>query len=261
MSAPAVQHAPGSAAAFRLDGRSAVVTGAGRGIGRACALALAGAGADVVAVSRSADDLAAVGREIEAAGGRAQALVCDVTDARAVDDALGRLPAVDVLVTSAGGNVPEPFLDVTPQHLDALLALNVKGTFLAAQAAARRMVAAGTGGAIVTVSSQMGHVGAPNRTVYCATKHAVEGLTKAMAVELAPHAIRVNAVAPTFVETPMTTPFLADAAFRADVERRIPLGRVGRPEDVAGAVVFLASPAAALITGASLLVDGGWTAQ
>ncbi|MGH2950067.1 MAG: SDR family NAD(P)-dependent oxidoreductase, partial [Solirubrobacteraceae bacterium] len=199
--------------------------------------------------------------EIEAAGGRARAIRCDVTDAGAIAELIGGAGPVDVLVTSAGANVPEPFLDVSPEHLDALLAVNVRGTFLAAQAAARRMVEAGTGGAIVTVSSQMGHVGAADRTAYCATKHAVEGLTKAMAVELAPHGIRVNAVAPTFVETPMTAPFLADRAFRADVERRIPLGRIGLPEDVAAAVVYLASPAARLVTGASLLVDGGWTAQ
>jgi NAD(P)-dependent dehydrogenase (short-subunit alcohol dehydrogenase family) len=137
----------------------------------------------------------------------------------------------------------------------------VKGTFLACQAAARRMLAAGHGGTIVNLSSQMGHVGAPNRSVYCATKHAVEGLTKALAVELAPHGIRVNSVAPTFVGTPMTAPFLANEEFKADVLGRIPLGRIGTVSDVAAAVVFLASPAAGLITGASLLVDGGWTAQ
>jgi NAD(P)-dependent dehydrogenase (short-subunit alcohol dehydrogenase family) len=249
---------PAAREPFRLDGRCAVVTGAGRGIGRACALALAAAGADVVALSRTASDLEAL---VAAARGRARAIACDVTDTRAVAERIGALDRVDVLVTSAGANIPEPFLDVSPEHVDALLAVNVRGTFVAAQAAARRMVATGTGGAIVTVSSQMGHVGAAGRTVYCTTKHAVEGLTKAMAVELAPHGIRVNAVAPTFVQTPMTAPFLADPAFRAEVERRIPLGRIGRPEDVAAAVVFLASPAARLITGASLLVDGGWTAQ
>jgi NAD(P)-dependent dehydrogenase (short-subunit alcohol dehydrogenase family) len=164
-------------------------------------------------------------------------------------------------VNAAGTNIPEPFLDVDEAAFDALVAVNMKGTFLAAQAAARRMVAAGNGGAIVNLSSQMGHVGAARRSVYCATKHAVEGLTKALAVELAPHGIRVNAVAPTFVETPLTAPFLADDAFRAEVLDHIPLGRIGTVADVAGAVVFLASPAAALITGASLLVDGGWTAR
>jgi NAD(P)-dependent dehydrogenase (short-subunit alcohol dehydrogenase family) len=149
---------------------------------------------------------------------------------------------------------------VTDEHLDALLELNVRATFVVLQAAARRMVAAG-GGSIVLISSQMGHVGAADRSVYCATKHAVEGLVKAAAVELAAHAVRVNAVAPTFVETPMTAPFLADPEFRAEVERQIPLGRVGQPDDVTGAVVYLASDAAALVTGASLRVDGGWTAR
>jgi len=246
---------------LRLDGRVAVVTGAGRGIGRGCALALAAAGADVVAVSRTRAELEGVVAEVHDAGRQGWPLVCDVTDAAQVFDRIGALERIDVLVTSAGGNIPERFLDVSPEHLDRLLALNVKGTFLAAQAAARRMVASGAGGAIVTLSSQMGHVGAPERTVYCATKHAIEGLTKSMAVELAPSRVRVNAVAPTFVETPMTRPFFEDPAFRAHVQARIPLGRIADVDDVAAAVVYLASPAAALVTGISLLVDGGWTAQ
>jgi NAD(P)-dependent dehydrogenase (short-subunit alcohol dehydrogenase family) len=240
---------------FRLDGMRAVITGAGRGIGRGCALALAAAGAEVVAVSRTRAEVEAVA---DAVAGHA--VVCDVTDPHAVAERIGSLDPIDVLVTSAGANVPEPFLDVDAARLDALLALNVKGTFFAAQAAARRMVAR-RGGSIVTVSSQMGHVGAPRRSVYCATKHAIEGLTRALAVELAPHGVRVNAVAPTFVETAMTRAQLADPDFRAGVIERIPLGRLGSVADVAAAVVFLASPAAALVTGASLLVDGGWTAQ
>jgi NAD(P)-dependent dehydrogenase (short-subunit alcohol dehydrogenase family) len=241
--------------------RVAVVTGAGRGIGRGCALGLAEAGADVVAIARTRQDVEDVAEEVERLGRSARAVVCDVTNARRLDRIMRSLERVDVLVNAAGTNVPEPFLDVQEPTLDALLAVNVKGTFLAAQAAARRMLATGHPGAIVNLSSQMGHVGAPNRSVYCATKHAVEGLTKALAVELAPHGIRVNSVAPTFVETPMTAPFLADEEFRADVLDRIPLGRIGGVSDVAGAVVFLASPAAGLVTGASLLVDGGWTAQ
>jgi NAD(P)-dependent dehydrogenase (short-subunit alcohol dehydrogenase family) len=244
-----------------VSGRVAVVTGAGRGIGRGCTIALAEAGADVVAIARTRQEVESVAEEVEALGRGARAVVCDVTNARRLERVMRSLDRVDVLVNAAGANMPEPFLDVAESSLDALLAVNVKGTFLATQAAARRMVAAGNGGAIVNLSSQMGHVGAPRRSVYCATKHAVEGLTKALAVELAPHGIRVNSVAPTFVETPMTAPFLADEEFRADVLERIPLGRIGSVSDVAGAVVFLASPAAGLVTGASLLVDGGWTAQ
>ena len=166
----------------------------------------------------------------------------------------------DVLVVSAGANIPEPLVDVTEAHLDVLLALNVRSVFVTVQAAAERMVPAGRG-AIVLLSSQMGHVGAARRSVYCMTKHAVEGLTKAAAVELAPHGVRVNSVAPTFVETPMTAPFLGEDGFRAHVENRIPLGRLGRIEDVTAGVVFLASDEAALVTGTSLLIDGGWTAQ
>ena len=190
-----------------------------------------------------------------------QSAVCDVTDSRQVGEAVDFLGQVDILVNNAGTNVPEPFLEVSEDNLDRMLAVNVKGVFLVAQAAARRMVERGEGGSIINISSQMGHVGAPRRTVYCATKHAVEGLTKAMAVELAPHKVRVNSVAPTFVETPMTKPLLEDETLREDTLSRIPLGRLGRVEDVTGAVLFLASPAAGLITGASLLVDGGWTAQ
>ena len=244
-----------------MDGRVAVVTGAGRGIGRGCAIALAEAGVDVMLMARSHSELEETACEVRARGQSVQSAVCDVTDSRQVEEAVDFLEQVDILVNNAGTNVPEPFLEVSEDNLDRMLAVNVKGVFLVAQAAARRMVERGEGGSIINISSQMGHVGAPRRTVYCATKHAVEGLTKAMAVELAPHKVRVNSVAPTFVETPMTKPLLEDETLREDTLSRIPLGRLGRVEDVTGAVLFLASPAAGLITGASLLVDGGWTAQ
>lgn len=246
---------------FRVDGGVALVTGASRGIGRASALALAEAGADVIAVARKREELETVADEIEELGRAARAVVCDVTNARRLAQLTSSFERVDIVVNAAGANIPESFVEVSEQHLDSLLALNVKGTFLVAQAAARRMLAAGSGGTIINVSSQMGHVGDAKRSVYCASKHAVEGLTKALAVELGPHGIRVNAVAPTFIETPMTAPFFEDRDFRADVERRIPLGRIGRVDEVAAAVVYLASPAASLVTGASLLIDGGWTAQ
>jgi NAD(P)-dependent dehydrogenase (short-subunit alcohol dehydrogenase family) len=212
-------------------------------------------------MGRRPGPLEEVAAEVGALGRRAVCLPCDVTDVAAVSDAVGGLEAVDVLVNSAGTNIPEPFADVSEEHLDSVVALNVKGTFVVSQAVVRRMIGAGRGGSIVHVSSQMGHVGAPNRSVYCMTKHAMEGLTKAMAVELAPHAIRVNAVGPTFVETPMTRKFFENAEFLSWVEARIPLGRLGQVGEVTGAVVFLASPAASLITGASLVIDGGWTAQ
>jgi NAD(P)-dependent dehydrogenase (short-subunit alcohol dehydrogenase family) len=245
---------------FRLDGKTALVTGAGRGIGRAAALALAAAGAELVLVSRTPRQLAEVADEIAQNGGRARALPLDVTDTAAVCDAVAGLEALDILINNAGVNRPQPFLEVDEETLDRLIGLNVRAAFLVAQAAARRMVARGTG-VIVNVSSQMGHVGSErDRTVYVMTKHAIEGLTKAMAAELAPKGVRVVAIAPTFIATPLTEPFFRDAEFRKWVVDRIPLGRIGTVEEVAAAIVFLASPAAALITGSSLLVDGGWTA-
>ena len=246
---------------MRLDGLVAAVTGAGRGLGRGCAIALAEAGADVVLVSRTSGELEQVASEIRSLSKRATPIVCDVTDAQQVAKQIGGLERIEVLVNNAGMNIPQPFLEVSEANLDQVLTLNAKGAFLVAPAAARSMVANGTGGCIINMSSQMGHVGAAGRTVYCMTKHALEGLTKAMAVELAPHRIRVNAIGPTFIETPMTKLFFENEDFKEDVISRIPLGQIGQIEDIVGAVVFLASPAAALITGASLLIDGGWTAQ
>jgi NAD(P)-dependent dehydrogenase (short-subunit alcohol dehydrogenase family) len=239
-----------------LEGRVAAITGAGGGLGSACAAGLARAGASLVLIGRTA---AALERVAERTGG--QVLVCDVTEGVRVRDAIAALDAVDVLVTCAGGNRPGPYVEVEQEALEWAWALNVRHAFLAAQGAARRMLARGSGGAIVHVTSQMGHVGAAGRSVYCAVKHAVEGLTKATAVELAPHGIRVNAVAPTFVETPMTRPFLERPGGREQIVAQIPLGRLGTAEEVAAAVVFAASPAASLMTGASLVVDGGWTAR
>jgi len=246
---------------FRLDGKIALVTGAGRGIGRAAARALAAAGAKLILVSRTASELDEVAREIASEGGEARPLLLDVTCADAVRDAFGGLDRLDVLVNNAGINRPQPFLEVDEPTLDLLLALNVRAAFIVAQAAARLMVGQRSG-VIINVSSQMGHVGSElNRTVYVMTKHALEGLTKAMAVELAPKGVRVVSIAPTFIETPLSKPFLDDPEIRKWILDRIPLGRIGTVDEVASAVVFLASPAATLVTGSSLLVDGGWTAS
>jgi NAD(P)-dependent dehydrogenase (short-subunit alcohol dehydrogenase family) len=192
-------------------------------------------------------------------------VAADVTDSGALRNTIAALPSLDVFVNNAGTNIPEPFVEVTDEHLDRLLNLNVRAAFIAAQAAAKKMLESpgrrARGGAIINMSSQMGHVGAVNRSVYCLTKHALEGMTKAVALELAPQGIRVVSIAPTFIETPMTRPMMARPDFAQWVRERIPAGRVGQPDDVAAAVVFAASPAAALVTGTSLVVDGGWTAQ
>jgi len=244
-----------------LEGdRLVAVTGASRGLGRGCALAFAAQGAELALIARSATDLAAVAEEVRCRGGRARVLECDVTRDGQVRRAFESLDRCDVLINNAGTNFPQPFLEVDSETLDALLTLNVRSMFVTAQAAARHMARARSG-VIINMSSQMGHIGAPNRTVYCMTKHAIEGLTKAMAVELAPLGIRVNTVAPTYIETPMTRPFLENESFREEVLSRIPLGRIGTIDEVAAAVRFLASPEAGLITGTSLIADGGYTAQ
>ena len=239
-----------------LESAQALVTGAGRGIGRACAIALAEAGARVIAVSRTAADLEQLVKDCP----RIAVWTEDVTT-DSFYERLEQLPALDVLVNNAGMNRVLPVTDVDPETLDRMLTLNVRAVFRTSQAAVRVMLRRGGGGAIINMTSQMGHVGAPNRTVYCMTKHAVEGLTKALAVEVAQHGIRVNSVAPTFIETDLTRPMFEDAAFRRSVLENIPLGIIGQPEDVVGAVLFLASPQARLITGTSIRVDGGWTAR
>lgn len=243
--------------AHPLRGLTVLVTGAGRGIGRACAEACFDAGAHVVAVARTAGDL----EELKVASrGAIEIWRADVREP-GFWEAVAVRRDLDVLVNNAGTNKLQTIDEVDDDTLDHLLDLNIRSAFKVSQAAARAMMKAGRGGSIIHVSSQMGHVGAPKRSVYCMTKHAIEGLTKAMAVELATHAIRVNAVAPTIVETSMTAPFLHDEAYRAFAMETIPMKTVVQPRDVAEAVVYLASPAARLVTGTSLRVDGGATAQ
>jgi NAD(P)-dependent dehydrogenase (short-subunit alcohol dehydrogenase family) len=239
-----------------LTGKTALVTGAGRGIGRAIALSLAGAGAQVLAVARTESDLLSLAAEAE---GRITPWVDDVLSA-AFYDRVEALDRLDILVNNAGGNKPMLMSEVDDATLDHLIALNIRSAYKAAQSAARVMQRAGQG-VIVNMSSQMGHVGSPRRTVYCMSKHAIEGLTKAMAVELAPDGIRVVAVAPTFVLTPMTAGYFDDPAFKAMVMDMIPLRQLASPQDVADAVVFMASDKAGMITGESLKIDGGWTAR
>jgi NAD(P)-dependent dehydrogenase (short-subunit alcohol dehydrogenase family) len=258
MTAPALQAATPS---FDLGGKTALVAGAGRGIGLAAAWALAGAGARVILLARSGPDVRAAAEAIRAAGGAADWAALDVADRAGLTALLAQRGPVDVLINNAGTNRPAPFLEVSEADFDAIVGLNVRAAFFCAQAAAQGMVEAGRGGSIVNVSSQMGLVGGRNRTVYCASKHALEGMSKAMALDLAPHGIRVNTLCPTFTETPLTRPFFEDAAFREQVLAQIPLGRLGQVGDLTGAIVFLASDASRLVTGTHLVVDGGWTAK
>jgi NAD(P)-dependent dehydrogenase (short-subunit alcohol dehydrogenase family) len=246
---------------FRLDARRALVTGGTRGIGLGAAVALAEAGAHVTVVSRTQAQVEAVVNAMAQHGFAVEGAVFDVTDTPTVQTFIEDSDPFDILVNSAGGARHAPFLDVSPADYHAVLELNLAATLFTSQAVARRLVAENRPGSIIHISSQMGHVGGPDRAVYAASKFAVEGLTRAMAIELGPHKIRVNTICPTFIETELTAKNLSDAAFRQWVLSKIKLGRLGRVEDIMGPVVFLASDASGLMTGSSLMVDGGWTAE
>ena len=246
---------------FRLEGKRALVTGAGRGIGLAAAFALADAGAHVTLAARTQTEIEAAAAAIRERGQLAEALVLDVTDLAAMQRALAAAAPFGILLNNAGTNRPKPLIDVTIDDFDAIMTLNVRAAFFVAQAVARRLLRAKQAGSIINVSSQMGHVGAANRTVYCASKHAMEGFTKAMAIELAPYNIRVNSLGPTFLDTPLTRPFFQNRAFHDEVVSKIKLGRLGTVDDLLGAILFLASDASSLMTGSALVIDGGWTAD
>lgn len=238
----------------QFSGKTVLVTGASRGIGRAIALAFKEQGAFIIASARPSKELDSLA---EILGNQGDVWAEDAT----TDEFLARineLSKLDILINNIGINFPEPLVDVSDEHLDKMLDINVRSTFRISRDGVKRMK---SGGSIVNITSQMGHVGSPNRTAYCMTKHAIEGLTKAMAVELASDGIRVNSVAPTFIETDMTRGWFSDAKFMEFVRRMIPLGKVGQPEDVAAAVIYLCSEGAQMVTGHSLLVDGGWTVQ
>lgn len=237
-----------------LTGKRALVTGASRGIGRAVALAFKEAGAHVIACARASDDL----QSLEKALGTQGTIWAGDATKPAFLTFIESLEAIDILVNNLGTNHPQPLLDVTDETLELMIDMNIRANVKITRSV---LAAMPEGGSIVTITSQMGHIGSPNRTIYCLCKHALEGFTKALAIELAPRNIRVNAVAPTFIETPMTKPMFEDEKFKQFVENMIPLGRIGHVSDVAAAVLYLSSPAANMVTGHSLLIDGGWTAQ
>ena len=245
---------------FRLDGRLAVVAGASSGIGFACAVALAEAGAQVFCVARKQEQLEEAVDAICMKGYSAKALALDITDYAGVASAFSKLPKLDIYLNSAGFARHSCAMDTSETDFDMVMEINWKAAHFSAREAARKMIEAHSGGSIITISSQMGHVGGLDRTVYSASKHAVEGMTKAMAIEWGPHSIRVNTICPTFIRTPLTEPTFSKPEKLAWIKSKIKLPRVGEVEDVMGAAIFLASDASAMITGSALMIDGGWTA-
>jgi len=245
----------------RLDGRRALVAGASSGIGLACAVALAEAGAHVVMAARSIDKLQEAVEEIRATGFSAEALALDIADVEATEAAVAASGPFDILVNSAGFAKHSAAIDTTTADFDAVFDINVRGAYFLTRAVARGLLAAQRPGSLINISSQMGHVGGVDRAVYCATKHAVEGFTKAMAIEWGPAGIRVNTICPTFIKTPLTEKTFADPERERWIKEKIKLGRVGSVEDIMAAVAYLASDQAAMVTGTALMVDGGWTAD
>jgi NAD(P)-dependent dehydrogenase (short-subunit alcohol dehydrogenase family) len=245
---------------FRLDGRSALVTGGGRGIGRAAALALSRAGAHVTVCSRSSTELHSVVENIRSEGGKAEYFEVDLTQQGEFEEKIASQPAYDVLVNSAGMNIVKPLVHLTDEDIAQVLGLNLQAVFRTTRAVVKRLIADKKPGSIIQISSQMGLVGSPGRTAYCASKHGLEGMTKALSWELGRANIRVNTVCPTFIETELTTKMFETPGFREWVLERIALGRLGQLDEVTGAIIFLAADASSLMTGQSLVLDGGWTA-
>ena len=250
---------------YNLKNKIAVVTGAGKGLGRACAIALAEAGANLIIISRTQKDLNEVSKKIKKFRSKCKTYVCDITNYNEIKNIINKQAKIDILINNAGNNIPEHFTKVKTKNMEYLVKINTIATFNLAQLCALKMIKSKNrnkiGGSIVNMSSQMGHVGGPIRSVYNMTKFGLEGLTKGMSIDLAKYNIRVNTVCPTFVVTPMTSKFLKSKKFKREVLENIPLGRFAQLSDVASAAVFLASDAASMITGTSLLVDGGWTAK
>jgi len=250
---------------YNLKNKTAVVTGAGKGLGRACAIALAEAGANLVIISRTKKDLEEVSRKVKKLKAKCKSYVCDITEYNEVKNIINKQSKIDILINNAGNNIPEHFTKVKTKNMEYLVKINTVATFNIAQLCALKMIKSKNrkkiGGAIVNMSSQMGHVGGPIRSVYNMNKWGLEGLTKGMSLDLAKYNIRVNTVCPTFVVTPMTKKFLKNKKFKKETLNNIPLGRFAELSEIASSVVFLASDAASMITGTSLLVDGGWTAK
>ena len=246
---------------FHLAGKRALITGASSGIGRACAVALAEYGAAVTLAARRADQLEETAAHLRGLGQTADVLVMDVGDVETTKDAVARHGPFDILINSAGTARHSKAIDTTSEDFDAVMNVNLRGAYFLSQAVAKGLIAAGRPGSLINISSQMGHVGGTDRAVYCASKFAVEGFTKAMAIELGPHNIRINTICPTFILTELTQPTFEDPDKRAWILDKIKLGRVGKVEDIMGAAVYLASDAAALVTGTAVMIDGGWTAD